>query len=367
MKLILFSKYRTQIMGAAMMWVMYLHTIYFGNSEAGHIFHNMGIFGVDMFLMVSGLGIYYSMRKSKSIGDFYKKRAVRILPAYFIVAISWYAFFKTEFSFTEKLKAIFGINYFSGSIFHIYEFFDWFIPFIIIMYLITPLYDKLFQKVESKWKLTVLASMISPILAVIAIQTGRQPLFYSICRIPIYLIGYCMGWFLYEKREEKKGSWMVFIPLLFMGILCTYVVQTQFDTYNAKWGLKSYLALMVAPGLSMLLAFICMYLEKWLKIGGKILMLPFTICGRYSLEIYLLHQRFLDMFDSDKFTSVRNSLIQVFGKKWYYFLIALFAIAVGALLHELIALVIRMIEKSKKKKASEPLPEPAPVPAENNA
>ena len=69
------------------------------------------------------------------------------------------------------------------------------------------------------------------------------------------------------------------------------------------------------------------------------------------------------MFDSDKFTSVRNSLIQVFGKKWYYCLIALFAIAVGALLHELIALVIRMIEKSKKKKE----PEPAPVPAENNA
>ena len=350
-----------------MMWVMYLHTIYFGHSEIGHIFHNMGIFGVDMFLMVSGLGIYYSMRKSKSIGDFYKKRAIRILPAYFLIAISWYAFFKTEFSFTEKLKALFGINYFKGSIFHIYEFFDWFIPFIVIMYLITPLYDKLFQKVESKWKLTVLASMISPILAVIAVQTGRQPLFYSICRIPIYLIGYCMGWFLYEKKEEKKGSWMVFVSLLFMGILCTYIVQTQLDTYNVKWGLKSYLALMVAPAVSMLLAFICMYLEKYLKIVGKILMLPFYICGRYSLEIYLLHQRFLDMFDSDKLAVVKNALVPALGKKYYYFMIALLAIAVGALIHEAIALVIRMIDRSKKK--DEPSPEPVqePAPAENNA
>ena len=87
MKLSLISKYRTHIMGAAMMWIMWFHSAYAGKSEVFHFIHNIGFFGVDMFLMVSGLGLYFSMRKSKSMGEFYKKRAVRILPAYLIVTV----------------------------------------------------------------------------------------------------------------------------------------------------------------------------------------------------------------------------------------------------------------------------------------
>ena len=349
MKLTLLSKYRTHIMGAAMMWIMFSHTVYIGSSDVILFFHYIGIYGVDMFLMVSGLGIYRSMRQSKSIGEFYKKRAIRILPAYLIVVICWYAFFKTDVAFSDKLLSILGVNYFRGSIFHIYEFFDWFIPFIAVMYLLTPLYDKIFRKVESKWKLTVLASMISPILAYIAILTGRQVLFYSIVRIPIYLIGYCIGWFLYEKKEETKGSWMVFVPLLFIGLLSIHLLRTHANTYNVMWGLNAYTALMIAPGACMLVAFICNYAEKWLKIVGKILIFPFYLCGRYSLEIYLLHQRLLEIFDSEKLTAFREGAIQALTKPFFYFLVALLSILIAALLHELIALVIRQIKKAKKK------------------
>ena len=343
-------------MGAAMMWVMFTHTIYYGHSDVIRYFHIIGIYGVDMFLMVSGLGIYRSMRQSKSIGEFYKKRAIRILPAYFVVAISWYLFFKTEVSLSDKLLAIFGINYFRGTIYHIQEFFDWFIPFLTVLYIITPLYDKLFQKVESKWKLTVLASMISPILAIIGAYTGRQVLYYSIVRIPIYLIGYCMGWFLYEKKEEKKGSWMVFIPLLFIGILSSLLLRENANTYNVKWGLNAYTALMIAPGISMLLAFICKYAEKWLKIVGKILIFPFYICGRYSLEIYLLHQRLLDVFNSDKLAAFRGEAMRLLTNRGFYFLVAIFTIVIAALLHEVIALIIRQLKKIKKKNKPDPEP-----------
>ena len=359
MRLSLLSKYRTHIMGAAMMWIMFTHTIYFGQNEVIHFFHIIGIYGVDMFLLVSGLGIYRSMRQSKSVGEFYKKRAIRILPAYFIASISWYIFFKPEVSFSDKLMSIFGINYFRGTIQHIQEFFDWFIPFIVVMYLLTPLYDKIFQKVESKWKLTVLASMISPILAVIAAYTGRQVLFYSIVRIPIYLIGYCIGWFLYENKEEKKGSWMVFVPLLCIGLLAIYLLRENANTYNVRWGLNAYTALMIAPGISMLLAFIWKYMEKWLKIVGKILMFPFYLLGRYSLEVYLLHQRLLDVFNSDKLATFRNNAIPVLTKRGFYFMVALVTIAGAVILHELIALVIRQIKKAKKKKTDKPAPKSA--------
>ena len=41
------SKYRTHIMGAAMMWIMWFHSAYIGKSEVLHFIHNSGFYGVD--------------------------------------------------------------------------------------------------------------------------------------------------------------------------------------------------------------------------------------------------------------------------------------------------------------------------------
>lgn len=353
MKLTLLSKYRTPIMGAAMMWIMFLHTIYYGSSPVIDLFHKMGIYGVDMFLLVSGMGIYYSMRKSRSAGEFYKKRAIRILPVYFLLSISWYVFFKTDVSLGDKLLSIFGINYFRGTVYKIQEFFDWFIPFITVLYLLTPLYDKLFQKAAVKWKLTCLVAMISPALGVLAHFTHRQVLYFSITRIPIYLIGYCVGYFLYEKKEEKKDSWMVYLSMLFVGVLIVYLLQYYFNTYDVKWGSRAYNGVLLAPPICMFFALLCMYVEK-LKIVGKILLFPFKICGRYSLEIYLLHQRLIEIVNSDKLASLKQNFVSRIGGRGFYFLVAIFTIVAAGLIHELIAFVIRLFRDAGNKKDNAP-------------
>ena len=349
MKLTLISKYRTHIMGAAMMWIMWFHSAYAGNSDVLKFLHRIGFYGVDMFLLVSGLGLYYSMRKSKSIGEFYKKRAVRILPAYLIVTVCWYVFYKTNVSFSDKLLSILGVNYFRGAVGNRPEYFDWFLPTLIVLYLLTPLYDKLFQKASVKWKFTLLISMISPILCIVAYHLNRQVLFGSLVRIPIFLIGYWMGWYLYEKKEEEKASWMVHVALLTAGILLAYYIHTYVKNPTIFWGLNCYPALFVAPSLSVLLGFIFEKAEKYLKIVGKILLFPFYVCGRYSLEIYLFHQRLMEILNSESMTAFRNQLFARFHTGGYYFLLALVSVALGAALHELIALVIRLIKKVGKK------------------
>ncbi len=225
MKLTLISKYRTQIMGAAMMWIMWFHSPYTWKNQVFHFIHDIGFFGVDVFLLVSGLGLYFSMRKSKSIGEFYKKRIIRILPAYLIVTICWYAFYKTDVSFSDKLLSILGVNYFRGTVTGRPEYFDWFLPTLFVLYLLTPLYDKLFQKASSKWKFTLLSMTISPLLCILFYHTGQQVLYGSTVRIAVFLVGYWIGWFLYEKKTEDKASWMVVVLRRYAGVLCSEVSQ----------------------------------------------------------------------------------------------------------------------------------------------
>lgn len=343
-------------MGFAILWIMWFHSPFYGKTEVFHFIHNIGFYGVDMFLLVSGLGLYFSMRKSKSIGEFYKKRLVRILPAYLIVSVCWYAFIKTDLSFGDKLLAILGINYFRGTIYSRPEYFDWFLPTLMVLYLLTPLYDKLFQKAGVKWKFTFLSMMISPLLCIIFYHTGQQVLYGSTVRIAVFLVGYWIGWFLYEKREEGKGSWMVHLSLLFCGVALVYYIQTYIKNPTVFWGLNCYPALLVAPALCAFLGALFYLADKYLEIVGKILLFPFYVCGRYSLEIYLFHQRLLEFVKGDKGAFVMKMIndigIRTYSKE-YYFLLALLSILLAAALHELIALVIRLITGKKKKKPAD--------------
>ena len=356
-------------MGAAMIWVMYFHSLFIGKENGAlNFIHDIGFYGVDMFLMVSGMGLYFSMRKSKNALDFYKKRALRILPAYLVIVICWYLFYKTDVSVGDAVLSILGINYWRGTIYSIPERFDWFIPTLIVFYLLTPLYDKLFQKAAVKWKFTVLACLISPILCIVFYHLNMLPLYGSIVRIPIFLIGYCIGYFLYEKKEEQKGSWMVFIPLLVTGLIVGYYFQNVINnvTKTTVWGINAYPATLVAPGLSILIAMLVMYAEKYLKTVGKILMLPFYICGRYSLEIYLIHQRLMSIMNSASAKDLRNNIISGVGLGGYYFILILATIVMAAILHELIDFIIKLFKKSGGKKTPDPIEKPAESVYENN-
>jgi len=77
------AKYRQQLMGFAMSWIICYH---FGLGA----FHlplinfvgKTGYGGVDLFLFLSGLGIYFSLSKDENKRRFYLKRVLRILPYY---------------------------------------------------------------------------------------------------------------------------------------------------------------------------------------------------------------------------------------------------------------------------------------------
>lgn len=66
------SKYRTELMGIAILWVMFFHLSIDINNRILNLIKTIGYGGVDIFLMISGLGLYYAYKKNNNIKLFYK-------------------------------------------------------------------------------------------------------------------------------------------------------------------------------------------------------------------------------------------------------------------------------------------------------
>lgn len=88
----MFSKYRGAIMGIQILLIVFFH---FTEDCKGYNVRYSGIVywfynyvkssGVDIFLLVSGLGLYYSWKKRAELKSFSQRRFVKILIPYFLV------------------------------------------------------------------------------------------------------------------------------------------------------------------------------------------------------------------------------------------------------------------------------------------
>ena len=83
------SKYRGELMGLAMLFVMLFH-VGMDRQSMMYAVHRCGNVGVDMFLFLSGIGLWHAWTKNPSFRRFYWRRYVRIYPAWLIVACAYY-------------------------------------------------------------------------------------------------------------------------------------------------------------------------------------------------------------------------------------------------------------------------------------
>ena len=125
------SKHRSEIMGIAMVSIMLFHQpfIWSKYDVFFRFFRFFGHFGVDIFLFLSGFGIAFSLKKNK-LYKFYKKRFDRIVPICFFCGLIKYLICTLSPSLTfhvsRSWKMLFGFDL-------------WFIRFILICYIVSPL------------------------------------------------------------------------------------------------------------------------------------------------------------------------------------------------------------------------------------
>src|SRR5574344_1539362 len=83
------SRYRKPLMGMAILFVMLFH-IPMHHWCLMYPVSNIGNYGVDIFLFLSGIGLWYSWENNNSLKRFFHRRFWRVYPEYFIVACVLY-------------------------------------------------------------------------------------------------------------------------------------------------------------------------------------------------------------------------------------------------------------------------------------
>ena len=144
------SKYRTEFMGIAAIGIILCHAVgrqvMLPNSVARIL--NLGNLGVDLFLLLSGIGMYYSLayKENNCLTLWYKKRFIRIWWPYFLCTIPTYIIWGIV---NEKsiLEVLFQISTLSFWFNHEGV---WYIAMLIPLYLVTPYIDKLVKNNKNR-------------------------------------------------------------------------------------------------------------------------------------------------------------------------------------------------------------------------
>ncbi|MGF1937280.1 MAG: acyltransferase family protein [Nostoc sp. ChiQUE02] len=299
MSLLKISRYRTEIMGFATLWVVFYHApIVFANILAPIKFiKEISYSSVDIFFFLSGLGLFYSWNsQKKSLTKFYKTRFLKILPSYWIVVSIYFLFlfiYQNEFSLNNFLSMMLGINFYlyNDKIF-------WFIPSILVCYLIFPLIVN-FIGFENNNSLQIIHEnlikiiIFALILSWLITATDFYYLLIFTLRIPIFIIGIYAGYILIHNEPVP-----IFENIKINGIilsLCILLFNLIFalSSSDMRWrlGLFWYPCIMIAYPLCLTIALFFDYIDNFYSdsIFLKNIKNMFYFFGKYSLQIYLIH------------------------------------------------------------------------------
>ncbi|MDO4493223.1 MAG: acyltransferase [Clostridia bacterium] len=315
------SRQRTRLMGFAMLWVVYFHmTIRQNPGALVYFIHRIGYYGVDLFLLVSGMGLWRSLSKNDAVLPFYGRRALRIFPAYAIVLCVWYAFRRVS-------PGAFALSLSTVGYWLQLEHFDWFIPTLIVYYLFAPLVYRAVRRSGDSLLPVAVAFVLSAVLCVIGYFANLLGLYGSFVRIPVFVLGFWFGAQSDKDEPRKIGGWKICLAII-AGLAAAFIANRERFGNVVQAGLNAYPALICMPAMALLLGAGFDRIDKHWGRFGKIVTAPFAFFGKYSLEIYLLH----------------GSMMQLFPQ-WGQKAALLVSFLLAFVLHEAIALVLKACKR----------------------
>lgn len=275
------STQRSGLFGLSILWIMLFHSTLTLPGNPLQLVKTMGYTGVDIFLLLSGMGLYYSMERDSSPLRFWRKRALRVLLPY-LIAAGVYELSRCLLGHQGWGDALQNLTFISllrkGNLS------NWFVAFILLCYLVYPL---LYRAVKSRrrwlWALLLLSgSLLLARLVFLFAPVLFFRIYGLLLRVPVFLVGCFLAPLVKEGR-----------PLRTLPTLLVCILGAGFSL--AVWAVTEpwYLRLLPLLPLSLFLSLGAGVLLSWLPKGNWLQRL-LGFLGGMTLELYLVHERLLD-------------------------------------------------------------------------
>lgn len=314
------SKYRSELMGLAMLWILFYHTwgLQVGNGVLALI-KSTGFGGVDIFILLSAMGLVMSLRRREQrFAPFMMRRLERILPAYYVVFLPYaaLALLRGKLSAADLLWNASFLAYWVQADW----IFNWYIPGLLLFYALTPACFRLLKNSRHRTLLTALGVLAALALCQLMMGSGIWLYLDVVYRIPVFFLGLLMGFYVSEERTLGRRDAAVWC----LAALCGagyYLLSRSGGVGPLHFPLCHLFLFTTVP-----LCLLAGVLFERLPLGG--LRRPLRWIGESSLEIYMLNVCFVwEAAFLQRYLCVGPGL-------WGYYLITtLLNLVLGILLH----------------------------------
>jgi len=219
----------------------------------------IGKTGVSLFLIISGAALMYTYDGNFHLIDYFKKRFMSIYPMFWIAYIAtflYYFYVNKSYVFTipkiRFLLTIIGIDgYTSWKISNFYILGEWFLGFIIILYLCFPILIKAINKFPK-------ALLIVTIIAyVITLQTYNSEMkidlnlfarlteflfgmyfikYIKKVKFPMFIVSFIASIILFFIKIDLQQMYLTTISGIFLFIVFVYIAQNiKSNRFKNPW------------------------------------------------------------------------------------------------------------------------------------
>jgi peptidoglycan/LPS O-acetylase OafA/YrhL len=258
-------------------------------------------FTTPVFIFLSGVTSFYSYSyKNKKFNyfDFLKKRLSKVLIAYFIWCIIYYAvYIRMGYHYTFDIK-FFVKSVLQGTMsYHLY-----FVIIIVQMYIVGPIFYFILKNTEKKVPILIFAGIITYLCAEFIRFDLSDRLFLK------YLVFYMLGIYVTMEYDKyliwiKRNKAFIISGYIVMSLIYTVVSYYNSVYYTFVWFIFSSISIFLAYSIGTLLK------DKLKNIYGFI-----KVFGQSSYYIYLMHPIIL----TTMIVYAENNFLSVTGKILLY-------------------------------------------------
>lgn len=280
------SRFRAEQMGAAMLFVILFHVAL----DRGDPFYGLrrcGNVGVDIFLFLSGVGLWFSWVKTPDVLRFYRRRLLRIVPTWIVVATAFYLpDYLGARRFSHSIVDLIGDITINWDFWLHDELTFWYVPAIMALYLVAPWYMRLIQsRPVYRWLPLLMVIWCVMVQWVLPIHhaVGHIEIFWS--RVPIFFIGINFGEMVRTRSQLSSDAvWLLLVTFLMTFGTCLYLEQVRHGQFPLFVERMLYIPFTVCTVLVMNRIF--RRTPQWVN-------RLFRFVGALSLEAYLIHIHFV--------------------------------------------------------------------------